>query len=62
MIKTYNELEQKFKKVAPDVDTGFIKKAYEYANLAHDTQKRASGDPYIVHPLNVASILIDFNI
>jgi len=61
VIKTYNELEQKFKKVAPDVDTGFIKKAYEYANLAHDTQKRASGDPYIVHPLNVASILIDFN-
>ncbi len=61
MIKTYLELEEKLKKVAPDSDTGFVKRAYDFAHLAHDGQKRESGEPYIIHPLNVASILIDFN-
>lgn len=61
MIKTYLELEEKLKKVSPDADSDFVKRAYDFATLAHEGQKRASGDPYIVHPLNVAAILIDFN-
>lgn len=61
MISTYEELEQKLKKVSPDTNSDKVKRAYDFAFLAHDGQKRASGDPYIVHPLNVASILIDFN-
>ena len=38
-----------------------IKKAYEYANLMHAGQMRNSGDPYIVHPLNVAYILSEMH-
>lgn len=35
-----------------------IKKAYEYADMAHKGQKRKSGEPYIIHPLHVAYILV----
>ncbi len=36
-----------------------IEKAYEFALSAHSHQKRLSGEPYIIHPLNVAKILLD---
>ncbi|RVU70217.1 MULTISPECIES: bifunctional (p)ppGpp synthetase/guanosine-3',5'-bis(diphosphate) 3'-pyrophosphohydrolase [Lactobacillus] len=35
----------------------FVEKAYEYANRAHAGQKRASGQPYIIHPTQVAGTL-----
>jgi len=35
----------------------FIERAYEYAYIAHDGVKRASGEPYITHPVAVAEIL-----
>jgi len=35
----------------------FIERAYEYAYVAHDGVKRASGEPYITHPVAVAEIL-----
>ena len=36
-----------------------IKKAYEFANLAHGDQRRISGVPYILHPTSVACILVE---
>ncbi|MBQ6335896.1 MAG: bifunctional (p)ppGpp synthetase/guanosine-3',5'-bis(diphosphate) 3'-pyrophosphohydrolase [Ruminococcus sp.] len=36
-----------------------IKKAYEFANLAHGDQRRVSGVPYILHPTSVACILAE---
>lgn len=38
-------------------DIKLITKAYEYANRYHEEQKRKSGEPYIVHPLEVAYIV-----
>ena len=35
----------------------FVREAYNFAAEAHAKQKRASGEPYIIHPLGVASIL-----
>ena len=35
----------------------FVRKAYELAAEAHMKQRRASGEPYIIHPLGVATIL-----
>ena len=46
LIKTYNAEEE-----------NIIRKAYEYARLMHAGQRRQSGEPYIIHPLNVAYIL-----
>ncbi|UCB45664.1 MAG: bifunctional (p)ppGpp synthetase/guanosine-3',5'-bis(diphosphate) 3'-pyrophosphohydrolase [Spirochaetota bacterium] len=36
-----------------------IRRAYSFAQQAHSDQLRLSGEPYIVHPLNVAKILFD---
>ncbi|MBD8922519.1 HD domain-containing protein, partial [bacterium] len=38
-----------------------VKKAYEYAKALHEGQYRQSGEPYIIHPLNVAYILAEMN-
>ena len=39
-----------------------LNKAYNFAIKAHSSQKRASGDPYSVHPIEVANILIDLKL
>ncbi|MDD2447055.1 MAG: bifunctional (p)ppGpp synthetase/guanosine-3',5'-bis(diphosphate) 3'-pyrophosphohydrolase [Tissierellia bacterium] len=51
IIKQYN----------PQVDEEFIKKAYDFANEAHDGQLRNSGEKYIIHPVHVALILAELN-
>ena len=40
-------------------DTKIILKAYNYAKEKHGTQCRKSGEPYIIHPVQVAYILAD---
>ena len=40
-------------------ELAMIKKAYELSRDVHSTQKRLSGQPYIIHPLSVAKILAD---
>ena len=44
------------------VDTKLIMKAYNLASEKHKEQKRGSGEPYIIHPLNVAYILADIGL
>ncbi len=44
------------------VDTKLIMKAYNYARNYHGDQCRCSGEPYIVHPINVAYILADIGL
>lgn len=46
----------------PDANLGMIHDAYTLARSAHDGQKRASGEEYIIHPLNVAKILTDMRL
>ena len=40
----------------------FVERAYHYAYAAHDGVKRASGEPYITHPVAVAEILADMKL
>lgn len=40
-------------------DVAFLKKAYVFAKHAHRDQFRKSGEPYIIHPIQVAGILAD---
>src|ERR1700758_660354 len=51
------ELVDRVKKYNPDANEDLLNRAYVYAMRAHGEQKRASGDPYISHPLEVAAIL-----
>ncbi|MBL8125612.1 MAG: bifunctional (p)ppGpp synthetase/guanosine-3',5'-bis(diphosphate) 3'-pyrophosphohydrolase [Blastocatellia bacterium] len=46
----------------PDPDTELIRRAYLFSALHHRGQKRASGEPYLVHPLEVANILADMRL
>src|ERR1051326_7837599 len=46
----------------PDADESILNKAYVFAMQAHGPQKRASGDPYFSHPLEVAGILTDLKL
>ncbi len=43
----------------PNADFNLIAKAYNYAVIAHGDQKRISGEPYIIHPVEVALILTE---
>jgi guanosine-3',5'-bis(diphosphate) 3'-pyrophosphohydrolase len=46
----------------PDADIAMVRKAHEFATQAHEGQKRSSGDPYIIHPTEVAQILADMRL
>ena len=54
---TLDMILDKVRSYQADADIEKIKKAYAYAEKAHRGQVRISGDPYIMHPLNVAYIL-----
>ena len=47
------ELLHKVKLYKPDANLEFIEKALRFAVSAHEGQNRASGEPYILHPLGV---------
>lgn len=46
----------------PNSDVELIRRAYMFSALHHKGQKRASGEPYLVHPLEVADILADMRL
>ena len=54
---TIQDVITKKKEISKRVDTKAIMKAYNYAVQHHGDQKRRSGEPYIIHPINVAYIL-----
>jgi GTP diphosphokinase / guanosine-3',5'-bis(diphosphate) 3'-diphosphatase len=61
MMRQY-ELVDRVKRYNPDADEALLDRAYVYAMQAHGSQKRASGDPYMSHPLEVAAILTDLRL
>jgi guanosine-3',5'-bis(diphosphate) 3'-pyrophosphohydrolase len=61
MMRQY-ELVERVQKYKPEANEALLNKAYVYAMQKHGQQKRASGDPYISHPLEVAAILTDMHL
>ena len=57
-----NELIDKVKNYNKFLNPERLDKAYNFAVKAHQNQKRASGDPYSVHPIEVANILTDLKL
>lgn len=58
MMRQY-ELVERVKTYEPGADEDALNKAYVFTVKAHGTQKRASGDPYFSHPVEVAGLLSD---
>lgn len=58
----FRELIRCVQKYHPSDDISNITKAYEIASRAHANQFRKSGEPYIIHPLNVAIILAELEL
>ena len=56
---TIEMLIKKIKKTKQKYDYDLIQSAYQLADQAHKGQARVSGEPYIIHPLEVASILVE---
>lgn len=56
---TYNDLVKLMKESEREYDFNLVEKAYNFAYEAHKDQVRASGEPYIVHPVSVACILVE---
>ncbi|GAA2869726.1 RelA/SpoT family protein [Lactobacillus intestinalis] len=54
---THDQVIDVCKSYMNDEQVAFVEKAYEYAENAHSGQKRASGQPYIIHPTQVAGTL-----
>lgn len=61
MMRQY-ELVDRVKRYNPNADEELLNRAYVYAMRAHGTQKRASGDPFFAHPLEVAAILTELKL
>jgi len=57
-----NTLIEIIKKNDPEADVEIVKKAYDVAYKAHDGQVRLSGEPYIIHPLEIAITLAELNL
>lgn len=55
------DLLDKIKEYNPKANVDIVKRAYEYAEKYHEKEKRVSGEPYIIHPLNTAYILAELN-
>ncbi|HST05716.1 MAG TPA: bifunctional (p)ppGpp synthetase/guanosine-3',5'-bis(diphosphate) 3'-pyrophosphohydrolase [Chloroflexia bacterium] len=52
LVRSYN----------PDADGDGLRKVYQFAEMAHEGQLRATGEPYITHPLEVAFILAEMHL
>ncbi len=61
MLRQY-ELVERVKSYDPDADEALINRAYVFSMQKHGTQKRASGDPYYSHPIEVAGLLTDLKL
>ena len=56
-MKEFESLLETIKGYNPQADLTIVKDSFEFAQEAHAGHKRLSGDPYITHPVAVASIL-----
>lgn len=61
MLRQY-ELVERVKAYDEDADEAMLNRAYVYTVQKHGTQKRASGDPYFSHPIEVAGLMTELKL
>lgn len=62
MLIRIEDVIEKVEKYQKNPDTDLIRQAYVYSAMIHKEQLRQSGEPYLIHPLEVASILCDMKL
>ena len=55
----FEDIQDTVQRHHPDADLDILRKAYIFSAVEHKGQVRASGEPYLVHPLEVAAILAE---
>ena len=55
----FNDIADRMLEYNPGVDLELLQRAYVFSAKVHDGQERLSGEPYLVHPLEVAGILVE---
>ena len=60
MVSIDNIIERA-KTYLPDLNEERVRRAFRFADAAHAGQTRFSGEPYIIHPLGVTMLLLDFH-
>ncbi len=58
----FEDLIDKIRSATPDADTELLRRAYVFSAYQHKGQVRRSGEPYLVHPLEVADLLADMRL
>ena len=58
----FEDVERKVERHHPDADLDLLRRAYIYSAKSHKDQMRASGEPYLIHPLSVAEILAEMKL
>src|SRR5205807_6564832 len=58
-LTKFRELKKRKQENLPHYDLSIVKKAYDFSLKHHEGQSRASGEPYLVHPLEVALVLAE---
>src|SRR5258708_11190331 len=58
----FQQLLAKVAQNRPSDDLEIIRRAYEFSLLHHGAQLRASGEPFLIHPLEVAIVLADMKL
>jgi GTP pyrophosphokinase len=60
VVTQLETLIEEIPKYQPGGDLDLIKRAYRFSEFSHQGQQRASGEPYLSHPLEVARLLVNF--
>ena len=58
-MRRFNDIADRVLEYNPSCDLSLLQRAYVFSAKGHEGQERLSGEPYLVHPIEVAGILVD---
>jgi GTP pyrophosphokinase len=58
----FNDIADRMLEYNPGVDLELLQRAYVFSAKVHEGQERLSGEPYLVHPLEVAGLLVEMRV
>jgi len=61
-VLRYNDIADRILEYDPECELALLQRAYVFSAKVHEGQERLSGEPYLVHPLEVAGILADMRL